>query len=237
MAIRKSAVLMSDDAAATDASDAGWGSSDASGWWQIANVGFDLGSDELGSDMRPHPGESPPIYVEDPLTGRIVQAPPPEPDPSLDRPPASLPDPSSGNSDNPPISDVGPPPDRSRGPPPPGPDDSSDRLVAGSSAPPQVDANDRPTSDAGHTADSAHGLTRETTSSFPADPAHNTIYFRYEAPPTDSDHTEPSRGADPRVDVADHGKGDPEPRDGWAPPAAPADDPSLQTMLAGAWHL
>src|SRR5689334_12668353 len=180
MAIRKSAVLMSDDAAATDASDAGWDSSDASGWWQIANVGFDLGSDELGSDMRPHPGESPPIYVEDPLTGRIVQAPPPEPDPSLDRPSPSHADPGSDNSDNPPTSDAGPPPDRSGDPPPPGPSDSSDRPDAGSSAPPQVDANDRPTSDAGHSAEPAHGPDRGTTSSFPADPAHNTIYFRYE---------------------------------------------------------
>jgi len=234
MTIRKSAVLMSDDAAATDAGDAGWASSDASGWWQIANVGFDLGSDELGSDMRPHPAESPPITVEDPLTGRIVQAPPPEPDPSLERPSSNLPDPSSDNSDNPPTSDAGPPPDRGGDVPPSGPADSSDRPVVGSPAPPQVDANDRPTSDAGRIADLVQEMVRELMQP-PSPPGlgHNTIYFRPDAPPADSDDTAPSRGGDPRVDVVDHGNADPNPRDVLL--AAISDD--LHLMLAGAWHL
>jgi len=235
MAIRKSAVLMSDDGAAMDAWDVGSPSSDAIGWWQIANVGFDLGSDELGSDMRPHPGESPPIYVEDPLTGRIVQAPPPESDPSSDRPASNLPNPSSDNSDNPPTSDAGPPPDRSGDVTPPGPTHSSDPPVAGFSAPPHVDANDRPTSDAGQTAaDAAQGPARETVQPpSPAGLAYNTIYFRPEAPPAGSDDTAPSRGADPRIDAVDHGNAAPNPRDVLL--AAISDD--LHVMLAGAWHL
>src|SRR5262245_52506906 len=119
MAIRNSAFPMLDDLAAALASDFGWGSSD--GWWSIANLGIDLGSDGQSSDLPPRVGEIPPSVVEDPPPGRIVDAGPFEPDQPPDRPSLGLPNPPSGDSDTPPTSDGGPPPDRNVDVPPPEP--------------------------------------------------------------------------------------------------------------------
>src|SRR5262249_60182982 len=101
MAIRNSAFLMSCDPAAADAGDAGWGSSDATGW-TVANLGLDLGGDGLSSDMPPSRiGDIPPSNAEDPPPGRIVDVSSLEPEPSLARPLASPPHPPCGGSHRP----------------------------------------------------------------------------------------------------------------------------------------
>ena len=227
---------MSDDPAAVAADDAGWDSSDGN-WWAIANIGFDLGIDRLSSDVPPRPGDIPPNDVEGPPADRMVDVGPPEPDPSLDRPSLDFANPPLGDSDTPPTSNGDPPPDRIGDVPRPEPADFTDRPVPGFPA----DPNYRPIPDAGQMADSAHAPPRETVPlPSPAALSHNTIYFRPDTPPLDSDNSPPSGGADPRVDPAclsDQGNADPDPRDVSTPPAATSDDPSLQVMLAGAWHL
>ena len=229
MAIRKSAFLMSGDPAASDVRDADWGSSDG---WPITNVGFDLGIGGLSSDTPPRPGDIPLNDVEDPPADRMADVVPPEPDPSLDRPSSSVLDPSAGNSDDPHASDNGPPPAAL-----PRPTDF--RPVADVPDPPLVDAGNRRISDEGGTPGSTNGPPRDVAPN-PVGLSGNTIYFRPDAPPGNSDDSPPSRGADPRVDpdiLSDQANADPGPREVWAPLAATSDDPSLQAMLTGAWHL
>ena len=238
MAIRKG--LMSDESAAADASDVGWGSSDADGW-PIANLGLDLGSAGLNSDTPPpRIGDSQPNDVEDPPPGRSVDVPAPEPDPSLDRPLLGSSDLPSGNSDGPPASPGGLPADRIVDVPSSEPAGVSDRSVPGLSDPPPADANNRPMADAGPTADSTHAPPDKAAAlASLAELVYNTIYFRPDASPGNSDESPQSRDADARVDPAacDHRQADPDPRDVWTPPAGSSDDPSQQVMLAGAWHL
>jgi len=263
MAIRKSAFLMTGDAA--DAGDAGWGSSDANGW-PLANVGLDLGGDGLPSDMPPpRTGNIPPSNVETAPPGRIVDGPPPEPDPSLDRPPTRLSNPPSVDADGRSPFNADPPPDRIENAPSLQPAGFPDRSVPGVSDPPLVDANNRSTSVGGATAESTNAPHEIAASSPPASLTGNTIYFRPEAPSGNADQSPRSGGADPRSDLAslrDHGNADgnlpdvsaafvdftglsgaratasPGPTE-WqaAPLAATSDDASLHVMLTGAWHL